>query len=260
MRRDVSNRLIGLFVVVGIAIMFAFVMLFGVGKYFHEEQKFVLYFNGSLHGLMVGAPVEFRGVQVGEVEEIRVEISQTTGKHALPVIISIQPYRIVEVDQQKWRSDGELLKKMLEHGLSAELKAESLLTGSLYIELDSRPKNSVKMSGLANKYPEIPTVESRSEQFSDIIKSARNTLDSIEKFVSSDKLKQSIDDLSAMMKTGKSTMEAGGKTISKFDNYIDPVSERLVESVKGLPDMADSIRGLVEYLSRHPEALIKGKR
>lgn len=260
MRRDVSNRLIGLFVVVGIAIMFAFVMLFGVGKYFHEERKFVLYFNGSLHGLVVGAPVEFRGVQVGEVEEISVEISQATGKHALPVIISIQPYRLVEVDKEKWKSDGQLLKKMIADGLSGELKAESLLTGSLYIELDSRPKNTVKMSGLDNKYPEIPTVESRSEQLSDIIKSARNTLDSIEKFVSSDKLKQSIDDLSAMMKTGKHTMEAGEKTIGKFDNYIDPVSTRLLDSVKGLPDMTDSIRSLVDYLSRHPESLIRGKR
>ncbi len=260
MRRDVSNRLIGLFVVVGIAILFVFVMLFGVGKYFHEERKFVLYFNGSLHGLLVGAPVEFRGVQVGEVERISVEISQVTGKHALPVIISIQPYRLIEVDQQTWRSNGQLLKKMIEHGLSGELKAQSLLTGSLYIELDSRPKNTVKVSGLSNKYPEIPTVESRSEQLSDIIKSARNTLDSVEKFVSSDKLKQSIEDLSQMMKTGKKIMEAGGKTIDKIDNYIDPVSERFINSVKGLPDMTNSIRNLVDYLSRHPEAIIKGKR
>lgn len=260
MRRDVSNRLIGLFVVVGVSIMFVFVILFGVGKYFHEERKFVLYFNGSLHGLIVGAPVEFRGVQVGEVEEIRVEVSQQSNTLTLPVIVSIQPYRLVEIDKVKSKSDGHVLKKMIDDGLSAELKAESLLTGSLYIELDHRPKEKVKMRGYSTKYPEIPTVESRAEQLSDIITSARNTLDSIEKFVSSDKLKQSIEDLSAMMKKGKKTMEAGEKTIDKIDNYIDPVSTRLLDSVKGLPDMTDSVRSLVDYLSRHPEALIKGKR
>jgi len=266
MRRDVSNRLIGLFVLIAIAILFVFVMMFGVGKYFQEEKKFVLYFDASLHGLKVGAPVEFKGVQVGEVEEIRVELNQKTRQLSSPVVISVLPHNIIATDVMSKKAGGQVLKELIDKGLYAELKVESLLTGSLYIELDSDNDRETKFSSLTNKLEEIPTVESKSEQLSGIITSAQNTLKAIEDFVESDKLNQSIDDLSKMMQSGRKAAESadvamqdGRQAIEKFDKFIEPIANRLIDTLNEFPDMISAIRVFVDYLSRHPEALLKGK-
>lgn len=266
MKKEVSNRLIGLFVILGLTLMFAFVLAFGIGKYFQERKKFVLYFEGSLHGLDVGAPVEFRGVKVGEVEEIRVELNQTSNELTLPVIVSIQPSQIVETNEIDNRKNKDLLRNLIAKGLSAEIKNESLLTGSLFVELDLRSNVKFKLHNKIDHIPEIPTVVTHSEKISDMLKTAHNTLGSIEKFVNSEKLAKSIDDLSAMMKSGKVAMGAAeitikdaGHTIVKVDKFVDPIAIRLMNSLAEFPDAVTAIRVFADYLSRHPEALLKGK-
>lgn len=266
MRKEVSNRLIGLFVILGLALMFAFVMAFGIGKYFQERKKFVLYFEGSLHGLDLGAPVEFRGVKVGEVEEIRVELNQATNELTLPVIITIEPKQIIETNGLNNHSSKHVLKNLLAKGLSAEINSENMLTGSLFVELDIRKDLRFKPHRNNTHLTEIPTITKRSDKLSDMLKTAHNTLDSIDKFVSSEKLSKSMDDFSAMMKSGKSAMSTAeitikdaGHTVVKLDKYIDPISIRLMNTLAEFPDTVTAIRVFVDYLSRHPEALLKGK-
>ena len=66
-----SPRVIGAFVVGGIALVMAGVMFFGGGKVFQEKTPYVIFFESSAQGLNVGAPVVFRGVQVGQVAKVK---------------------------------------------------------------------------------------------------------------------------------------------------------------------------------------------
>ena len=80
MRKELNNRLIGLFVFAAFALGFAFVIMYGVGKYFRTQDKYIMYFNDSVEGLQDGAPVKFRGVKVGQVIRIRVELNHNDKK------------------------------------------------------------------------------------------------------------------------------------------------------------------------------------
>ena len=71
MSKPVNKKVIGIFVVVAIALVVAAVLILGSGKFFKTYPKYVMYFEGSVKGLSVGSPVNFRGVKVGNVTEIK---------------------------------------------------------------------------------------------------------------------------------------------------------------------------------------------
>jgi len=206
----------------------------------------------------------------------------------MPVIVTIEPKSVIEIGQpQSKYKKGQIIEALIQQGLRARLATESMLTGSRYISLDMEPKEPLKLVGTPNTYPEFPTIKAPPEKLSDIISSTRNTLASIEKFVTSEKLNQSIDDFSEMMKAGKDTMlrtkevaktaqqtlevtkqtmetgksavDDGRRLINRVDRYIEPLAIKLLKSLQQLPDTINTIRVFVDYLSRHPEALLQGK-
>ena len=61
---------IGLFVIIAICLLVAAIIFFGSGMLTKEKTYFETYFNGSVSGLNIGAPVEVRGVRMGQVEKI----------------------------------------------------------------------------------------------------------------------------------------------------------------------------------------------
>src|SRR5215831_20501766 len=66
----INPTTIGAFVVSAIVLVIAGVLVFGGGKSFQKRLPYVLFFESSVEGLNVGAPVIFRGVQVGQVTAI----------------------------------------------------------------------------------------------------------------------------------------------------------------------------------------------
>ena len=71
MSKPVNKKLIGIFVVVAIGLVVAAVLVLGSGKFFKQYNRVVMYFDGSVKGLAIGAPVDFRGVKIGTVAEIK---------------------------------------------------------------------------------------------------------------------------------------------------------------------------------------------
>ncbi|MBF0341178.1 MAG: MCE family protein [Magnetococcales bacterium] len=133
------------------------------GSYTHKVL-FVLYFKGSVRGLSVGAPVEFRGIQVGKVTDIRLEYDFEETTFRIPVLVQIEPERVSEISSsgiKTIRDDEpeEFLQTLVKRGLRAQLKTGSYLTGQLYVELDLHPNAPLTLVGGAqNLHPELPTV------------------------------------------------------------------------------------------------------
>src|SRR5512138_1633729 len=161
--KKLNPTILGLFVVLGLALGVAGVVIFSSGTLFHPQQKAILYFDGSLKGLNAGAPVKFRGVTIGKVDQILIRHNQAREDFSMPVIIMIDK----KVAQSK--SDENLqignqaqMNENIRRGFRGRLDAESIVTGVLYVSLDIYPDAPPPVyHQLKPEYTEIPTTPSQ---------------------------------------------------------------------------------------------------
>ena len=66
---------------------------------YHRTVKAVMYFNESVRGLNIGAPVLLRGIPIGKVTGINLEIDAKTADIEIPVVVEVEPDRIVIVNK-----------------------------------------------------------------------------------------------------------------------------------------------------------------
>ncbi len=147
--------------------------------------KLMMFFDGSVRGLSIGAPVDFNGIRVGSVLDIRLEYDNDNLNFRIPVLIEIEPERIIERSGQGIETSYEVLNKLVERGLRASLQIGSLFTGQLYVSLSMQPDTPINLSGEETPYPELPTI--RSADFGSIAQSAEVFLNKLNK-VDIDKL------------------------------------------------------------------------
>ncbi|MEO5366514.1 MAG: MlaD family protein [Magnetococcus sp. WYHC-3] len=127
---------------------------------FTTSIPLVMYFDGSVRGLKVGAPVEFRGIQVGKVSDIRLEFDSRTTTFRIPVLARLQPQRVSDIQnvgQQGAVDHLELFRTLMHKGLRARLATGSLITGQLFVELDLHPGTELRLVG-HDRYLELPTI------------------------------------------------------------------------------------------------------
>jgi paraquat-inducible protein B len=116
-----NPKLIGAFVIGAVALLVIGVLLLGGGKFLTQTRTFVAYFEGSVKGLNVGAPVEFEGVKVGSVTDIQLQFLTAENEFRVPVFIQIEPGRMTQVGRQI-DLHGQLLKPLIARGLRAKLE------------------------------------------------------------------------------------------------------------------------------------------
>ena len=146
---------VGFFLVFLMALGIAMLVLLRNSSSFGQEYKrYELIYDSSVKGLNVGASVTLRGVQIGQVKSIRTRFYKNVEAPLNSVVIDLYPER---VDIEKGVED-DLRKILMDRGIGAKLKMQSLLTGLLYIEIDhySRPRTIQ----VTTDYPQLPTVVS----------------------------------------------------------------------------------------------------
>ncbi len=126
---------------------------------YSKKIKFILFFNSSVRGLNRGAPVEFKGIKVGSVLDVRLEFDPEQTSFRIPVLIEIEPQRIISRDSEVETSYATL-DKLVERGLRARLQTGSLITSQLFVELDMHPGTTIVKSQESLPYPELPTLDS----------------------------------------------------------------------------------------------------
>ncbi|OPX92932.1 MAG: Paraquat-inducible protein B [Syntrophorhabdus sp. PtaU1.Bin002] len=161
MSKPVNKKVIGIFVVVAIALVVAAILILGSGKFFKTYPKYVMFFEGSVKGLAIGAPVDFRGVKIGTVTEIKMMYNPKDLSIIIPVYIElgqgevevagVRPRDLVKMHREQGQ---ELIKR----GIKAQLEMQSFVTGQLMISLDFYPDKPARFVGADKRYPEIPTV------------------------------------------------------------------------------------------------------
>jgi paraquat-inducible protein B len=213
MSKPVNPYTIGAFLVGSLALLIAAILIFGGGQLLKKKSEYVIYFDSALNGLNVGAPVKLQGVQIGTVKEISLELDQKATRISKPVLIEIDPEVIMDPSGHPLQAAATLkqrrqnAKRLIDAGLKAQLRTQSLLTGLLYVEFDFYRDEPLKLTGLNYKdLPELPSVPSTEEQLKntadeiltkfrqlpieDIVKDLAATLKEVRNIATSDELKK----------------------------------------------------------------------
>jgi paraquat-inducible protein B len=253
-----------------------------------EIRRFVMYFKGSLRGLSAGAPVELHGINIGEVRTLDVEYDPSRRSLRFPVVVELYPQRIrgkasslrrngavVEGDAEA--ASRALLDTLVQHGLRAELKTGNLLTGQKFVALD------LYQEALAdrvdwNEQPAIfPTISAGLDDIQDSVGSIARKLDKIpfdqisiklastlgtleDTLKKADRLLQNVDsNLAPQVQATLAEAQGAMKNAKDILAQDAPLSSDLESTLLQVSRAAKSIGALVDYLERHPEALIRGK-
>jgi paraquat-inducible protein B len=159
-----NPAVVGGFVIGAVALIVIGLLVFGGTAWFVPHNKYVAYFPGSVKGLQVGAPVDFRGVTIGEVTDIKVLFNPEEVNARIPVVMELDPTEIEVVGRGEIISASEDAERLIQGGLRAQLQSQSLLTGLLFVNLDFYPNAPARLVGGDEPYPEIPTIPSGFEQ------------------------------------------------------------------------------------------------
>jgi paraquat-inducible protein B len=159
MSRKANPTLIGAFVLGALALAIVATLLLAGGSWFGERRQHVLYFEGAAQGLQVGAPVVFLGVKVGTVKQIQLGLDAQSRRFVVPVMIEVQPQVVrTRGGENVDLRDRATVRGLVERGLRARLRLQSLLTGQLYVDLDFHPEKPAVFAALDPELSEIPTI------------------------------------------------------------------------------------------------------
>ena len=261
MNGKASKTLIGAFVVGAVVLIVAGLMIFGGGKFMKKTEPFVLFFEGSVKGLSVGAPVLVGGVRIGSVKSINIEYNPKTLAFYVPVIIETQPEKIKLIKGKRLPMD-EVMPLLIERGLRAQLTMGSLITGQLIIELDYYPNTPVKLLGLNKEYPEIPTIPSTFQAIFDTLKDLplKETLERLMGAVKAfEEILQSPEIPKILHSTNLALADVR-KLINDVEGRVAPLADSLDDTLAEYKKIATSVNKQVDPLMENANHTVKDAR
>ncbi|HYZ64818.1 MAG TPA: MlaD family protein [Acetobacteraceae bacterium] len=233
---------VGGFVLGGLALGVVAIVVFGGSRLFQTRTRAVIFFEGSVAGLEVGAPVTFRGVRLGSVTRIALDFSPATGIARIPVYIETLPDRITWEGN---RSETDL-RKLVTAGLRAQLAQQSFVTGQLRVDLDFRPDTPIETVGPETGPPEIPAIPSELERLRttlaelpvrELVERAQRALTSIDRLATH--LDRVVDPLAA---TIQGTGEAATRTLNDADDAVRRVQDSATLTLRSLEALTSDAR------------------
>ena len=159
-----NPALIGGFVIGALALVVIGLLVFGSAGWWTSGNRYIAYFPGSVKGLRVGAPVDFRGVTIGRVTAISVRFDTDQVSAQIPVVMELDTRQIEMTGTARPAGERPDAERLIGAGLRAQLESQSLLTGLLFVNLDFGTDGSARQVGGDQPYPEIPTIPSDLEQ------------------------------------------------------------------------------------------------
>jgi paraquat-inducible protein B len=180
--KKANPTLIGAFVVGAIVLVIGAVTIMGSGRLFRKTYEFVLYFEGSVSGLREGAPVKYKGVEIGAITKILLHLDDGAEVDRIPVIIQLDANKISgNKGVGGSLTDPAGLKAAIDRGLRGQLQTESIVTGVLFVALDLVPDSPAKfVQSPGSRYQEIPTITTTLQKAQDILGKLLAKLDDVD--------------------------------------------------------------------------------
>lgn len=255
MSRRANPAAVGGFVLVGLALAVAGILVLGGGRLFTRTHRYVIFFDGSVNGLSVGAPVRVGGVQVGQVLEIDAIVDASTWKVVTQTVIEIDPERI---ERRGVARDARIPpRELIEHGLRARLETQSLLTGQLYVELSFRPDTEARLVGGDIPYPEIPSLPTTVQEIEaqvrkviaqlstlpleDIVNHLNDSLAGVDRLVNDPSIPKALANLESALARADEAIASITRLSRRADGQIGPV-------VTAATDTLDDAQRAIEEL------------
>lgn len=137
MSLSARKPLIFVFVLGAFALAALMVYFFGGRESLSRHETFLVYFDDTVHGLVPGSQVKFKGVPIGSVQSIRLDYRQPGGDRRVPVLIQLNVDRLQhQLGVLEDLSDPAVLAAQVHRGLRAEMQVEHYVTGEMSVELE----------------------------------------------------------------------------------------------------------------------------
>jgi paraquat-inducible protein B len=219
-----------------------------------RRVAYLLHFDQSVRGLSAGAPVEFRGIQIGEVTDVSLELDVESNRFRIPVRIEIEPERFTSV-QMSEAERRAFMDRLVAAGLRAQLKSGNLLTGQLIVGLDMFPKAKPAQVAWGGPTPEFPTVPTPIEEITNNLTQLVDRLGKVP-------VDQIGNNLNASLAELRRTLEAAERTLASANALIRPDSGVTSELQRTLLELSEAARALslaADQIESEPQSLIFGK-
>jgi len=263
-------------------------------RIYRIKTKSILYFNESVRGLTLGAPVEFWGIQMGQVIDVKLVFDNQKKMFRIRVVIETEPERFSEAGFIRDDADRKkLVESLLQRGFRAQLKTDNLLTGQQIIIFDFFPDAKPADIVFEGDYPVYPTVPTPMEEIStkfmrilqkidslpmeQIGKDLRDTLHGAKQIAESPEILNAIRNLSATLEETRlmvsdlrtrvtpqinTVLEGARQSLANAEQILNadsPLQVKMNTALEEISGAARALRLLMDYLERHPESLLRGK-
>lgn len=251
-----------------------------------ETIPFTVVFTESLRGLSAGAPVEFHGIPLGEVKAIGAEYDMEGQTFRFPVEIALYPGRITRYfkpgktakEQETRLTVPQFFDHLIARGLRAQLKTGNLLTGQMFVALDMVPDAAKAKMDWTKAPPQLPTTPGGLAELQHTLANFAKKLDTVPVDKIAVDLRQALQSMHKMLQStdlmvrrldnelapkARETLEESRKAFQAAERTLAadaPLQQDTREALRQLGRASQSLRLLADFVERHPEALLRGKK
>lgn len=242
---------IGAFIVGAFLLAFIALLFFSGGRLFSDKKRVIMYFDGSVQGLQIGAPVKLKGVILGEITDIKINFYNDEKPLVTAVTAELVMERIISKGNHVSKT---FLSESIESGLRAQLNYQSFLTGLLYVELDFFPERPAYLYQIQDNLPEIPTVATNFEEISKNLqelnlKGLVNSVDSlaqqVNQLVASGNIEKTMGSINNAALAVEKNVDGFGKDMHELNKSLTQTNAELTQLLKTLnkqaPIIADNL-------------------
>ncbi|GJM23328.1 MAG: paraquat-inducible protein B [Planctomycetota bacterium] len=237
------------------------------GEISNNPRRTIAYFNEPIRGLAPGSPVDFQGIVIGKVLEVGVAANRDTGTFMIPVVLETYPDRLMTTDNADTEEHGQILARLVERGLRAQLGPANLVTGARSVLVDLHPDTPATLMGHHDDgTPEIPTIPSTGEaltkmldELPQIVSGLNDTVNTVSELVSAPRTAQTLDSLNSASAQLDQLLRGSDTAMNLLATNLPAMQQQLSDTLHELALSMRSLASLTDFLERHPEALLRGK-
>ena len=244
-----KSKIIGAFILGALVLLIAGVLTFGSGDYFTPKEKAVLFFTGSLGGLDIGAPVTFRGINVGSVTAITIHYDVEQQKLLIPVFIEVNPQKFEILSGTRNKNNiGELVQR----GLRAQLQVQSFVTGQMSVSFDFYPGTPSPLVATDIDVQQLPTIPASMEVLEANVTSMLEKINELPLDQLSERLLKTVESGNQMLVESDGIVRRAGGTIAGLKAQVEPLANSAIAASGQASQMLKDARAGLELHEGEP--------